>query len=143
MESVKLLFIVLPGLFLALGLLLIGLSLAASFRRKRSIAGWLEASASVTGNMHGTDGPASNGRNRFAPSYEFQDAAGKRWLGQSDIYSQNQSIIGTHLPVLYNPAHPAESTLPVFLVARGRLSIGLILAIFGAGGITMFASLLR
>ena len=81
MDSLKLLFIVLPGLFLAAGLILMGLSLAASFRRKRSMAGWQEASATVTGNLHGTDGPASNGRNRFAPSYEFVDAGGKRWRG--------------------------------------------------------------
>ncbi|UVJ39769.1 DUF3592 domain-containing protein [Arthrobacter sp. CJ23] len=142
MDSVKLLFVVLPGIFLILGLLLMGLSLAAAVRRKRSMAGWREAYATVTGNLHGTDGPASNGRNRFAPSYEFLDAGGKRWLGQSDIYSQDQAIIGTLIPVVYNPANPAESTLPGFLVAKGRLSLGLILAIFGAGGITMFASLL-
>ncbi|MGY4543679.1 hypothetical protein ACVWY0_003621 [Arthrobacter sp. UYNi723] len=141
MDSLKLLFIVLPGLFLAAGLILMGLSLAASFRRKRSMAGWQEASATVTGNLHGTDGPGSNGRNRFAPSYEFADAGGKRWLGQSDIYSQDQAIIGTRIPVAYNPANPAESTLPVFVVAKGRLATGLIMVIFGATAITMFASL--
>lgn len=141
MDSLKLLFIVLPGLFLAAGLTLMGLSLAASFRRKRSMAGWQEASATVTGNLHGTDGPGSNGRNRFAPSYEFADAVGKRWLGQADIYSQDQAIIGTHIPVVYNPANPAESTLPVFAVAKGRLAAGLIMVIFGATAITMFASL--
>ncbi|BAS06924.1 hypothetical protein AHiyo4_03460 [Arthrobacter sp. Hiyo4] len=100
MESLKLLFIVLPGLFLPAGLILMGLSLAASFRRKRSMAGWQEASATVTGNLHGTDGP-----------------------------------------VVYNPASPAESTLPVFAVAKGRLATGLIMVIFGATAITMFASL--
>ncbi len=141
MDSLKLLFIVLPGLFLAAGLILIGLSLAASFRRKRSMAGWQEASATVTGNLHGTDGPASNGRNRFAPSYEFADAGGKRWLGQSDIYSQDQAIIGTRIPAVYNAANPAESTLPVLFVAKGRLATGLIMVIFGAAAITMFASL--
>ncbi|MCO4275334.1 DUF3592 domain-containing protein [Pseudarthrobacter sp. HLT3-5] len=141
MDSLKLLFIVLPGLFLAAGLILMGLSLAASFRRKRSMAGWQEASATVTGNLHGTDGPGSNGRNRFAPSYQFADAGGKRWLGQSDIYSQDQAIIGTRIPVVYNPANPAESTLPVFAVAKGRLATGLIMVIFGATAITMFASL--
>jgi hypothetical protein len=140
-DSLKLLFVVLPGLFLAAGLILMGLSLAASFRRKRSMAGWQETSATVTGNLHGTDGPASNGRNRFAPSYEFADAGGKRWLGQSDIYSQDQAIIGTHIPVVYNPANPAESTLPVFVVAKGRMATGLIMVIFGATAITMFASL--
>lgn len=118
MDFLKLLFIVLPGLFLVLGLILVGLSLAASFRRKRSIAGWRQASATVTGNLHGPDGPAGNGRNRFAPSYGFEDASGKRWLGQSDLYSQDQAIIGTRVPVLYNPANPAESTLPVFVVAK-------------------------
>jgi hypothetical protein len=141
LDSLKLLFIVLPGLFLVLGLILVGLSLAASFRRKRSMAGWPEASATVTGNLHGKDGPASNGRNRFAPSYEFEDASGKHWLGQSDIYSQDQAIIGTRVPVVYNPANPAESTLPVFVVAKGRLATGLILVIFGTLAITMFASL--
>jgi hypothetical protein len=141
-DSLKLLFVVLPGLFLAAGLILMGLSLAASFRRKRSMAGWQEASATVTGNLHGTDGgPASNGRNRFAPSYEFADAGGRRWLGQSDIYSQDQAIIGTPIPVVYNPANPAESTLPVFVVAKGRMATGLIMVIFGATAITMFASL--
>jgi hypothetical protein len=141
LDSLKLLFIVLPGLFLAAGLILMGLSLAASFRRKRSMAGWQAASATVTGNLHGTDGPASNGRNRFAPSYEFADAAGKRWLGQSDMYSQDESIIGTHIPVVYNPVNPAESTLPVFVVAKGQLATGLIMVIFGAAAITMFGSL--
>jgi hypothetical protein len=143
LDSLKLLFIVLPGLFLVLGLILVGLSLAASFRRKRSMAGWPEASATVTGNLHGKDGPASNGRNRFAPSYEFEDASGKRWLGQSDIFSQDQAIIGTRVPVVYNPANPAESTLPVFVVAKGRLATGLILVIFGTLAITMFVSLSR
>ena len=142
MDSLKLLFVVLPGLFLAAGLIFMGLSLAVSFRRKRSMTGWQEASATVTGNLHGTDGPESNGRNRFAPSYEFTDAGGKHWLGQSDIYSQDQAIIGAHIPVVYNPANPAESTRPVFLVAKGRMSIGLMMVIFGALGITMFASLL-
>jgi hypothetical protein len=36
-----------------------------------------------------------------------------------------------------------ESVKLLFIVLHGRLSFGLILAIFGAGGITMFASLLR
>ena len=141
MDFLKLLFIVLPGLFLVLGLSLMGLSLAASFRRKRSMAGWQQASATVTGNLHGPDGPASNGRNCFAASYRFEDASGRPWLGQSDLYSQDQAIIGTRVPVLYNPANPAESTLPVFVVAKGRLATGLILVVFGTLAITMFASL--
>lgn len=141
MDFLKLLFVVLPGLFLVLGLILAGLSLAASLRRKRFIAGWSRASATVTGNLHGKDGPGSNGRDRFAPSYEFEDAGGKRWLGQSDIYSPDQAIIGERIAVLYNPANPAESTLPGFFVAKGRLATGLILVLFGAGAITMFGSL--
>ena len=141
MDFLKLLFVVLPGLFLVLGLILAGLSLAASFRRKRSMAGWPQASATVTGNLHGKDGPGSNGRDRFAPSYEFEDAGGKRWLGQADVYSRDQSIIGERIHVQYNPANPADSTLPVFIVGRGRLATGLILVLFGAGAITMFGSL--
>ena len=141
MDSLKLLFIVLPGLFLAAGVILMGLSLAASFRRKRSMAGWQEASATVTGNLHGTDGSASNGRNRFAPSYEFADAGGKRWLGQSDIYSQDQAVIGTHLPVVYNPANPAESTRPVHFISKGRLATSLLVAGFAAAA--MFGTQLR
>jgi Protein of unknown function (DUF3592) len=140
-DFIKLIFVVLPGLFLVLGLILAALSLAASLRRKRSTAGWSEAAATVTGNLHGKDGPGSNGRDRFAPSYEFDDAGGKRWLGQSDIYSQDQAVIGQSIAVRYNPANPAESTLPVFFVARGRLATGLILVLFGAGAITMFGSL--
>ncbi|HJW01569.1 MAG TPA: DUF3592 domain-containing protein [Arthrobacter sp.] len=140
MDFLKLLFVVLPGLFLVLGLVLAGLSLSASFRRRREMAGWSHTSATVTGNLHGADGPASNGRDRFAPSYEFADAGGQRWLGQSDIYSRDQAIIGTTVPVAYNPANPAESTLPVFIVARGRLATGLILVTFGVVAITMFAS---
>ena len=140
MDALKLLFIVLPGLFLVLGLILAGLSLSASFRRQRSISGWPHTSATVTGNLHGEDGPASNGRDRFAPSYEFTDANGQRWLGQSDIYSRDQAIIGSSIAVAYNPANPAESTLPVFVVARGRLATGLILVTFGELAITMFAS---
>jgi hypothetical protein len=141
-DAVKLVFIVLPGLFLVLGLILAGLSLSASLRRKRSMAGWSNTSATVTGNLHGADGPASNGRDRFAPSYEFTDTAGRRWLGQSDIYSRDQAIIGTTIPVTYNQVNPAESTLPVFLVAKGRMATGLIMMTFGAGAITMFASVL-
>jgi hypothetical protein len=137
----KVLFVVLPGLILALGLILVGLSLAASFRRRGSVRGWAQASAVVTGNLHGKDGPASHGRNRFAPSYEFRDAGGQRWLGQSDIYGPDQEIVGTAIPVLYNPSNPAESTRPGFLFARGRFATGLILVIFGAVAITMFASL--
>ncbi len=142
MDSLKLVFVVLPGLFLILGLILAGLSLSASFRRKRSMAGWSQADATVTGNLHGKDGPGSNGRDRFAASYEFEDANGKRWLGQSDVYSPDQSIIGERIAVLYNPANPAESTLPVFVIAKGRMATGLILVLFGAGAITMFGSLL-
>ncbi len=141
MDFLKLLFVVLPGLFLILGLILVGLSLTASFRRKRSMAGWQRASATVTGNLHGKDGPGSNGRDRFAPSYEFEDPAGKRWLGQSDIYGRDQSIIGERLDVLYNPANPADSTLPVFVLAKARMATGLIMVLFGAGAITMFGSL--
>jgi hypothetical protein len=140
MDALKLLFVVLPGLFLVLGLILAGLSLAASFRRQRSMAGWTHTSATVTGNLHGEDGPGSNGRNRFAPSYEFADTHGQRWLGQSDIYSPDQAIIGTTIPVVYNPANPAESTLPVLVVAKGRMATGLILVTFGVLAITMFAS---
>jgi hypothetical protein len=140
MDFLKLIFVVLPGLFLVLGLILVGLSLSASFRRRRSMAGWPHTSATVTGNLHGADGPASNGRDRFAPSYEFVDADGKRWLGQSDIYGRDQAIIGTAIPVAYNPANPAESTLPLFVVAKGRLATGLILVTFGVLAITMFAS---
>ncbi|MET3719557.1 MULTISPECIES: DUF3592 domain-containing protein [unclassified Arthrobacter] len=143
MDFLKLLFMVLPGLFLILGLILAGLPLAASFRRKRSMAGWSHASATVTGNLHGKDGPGSNGRDRFAPSYEFEDANGKRRLGQSDIYSQDQAIIGERIAVVYNPAWPAESTLRGFVIAKGRLATGLILVLFGAAAITMFGSLSR
>lgn len=142
MDSVKLIFIVLPGLFLALGLILVGMSLAPSFRRRAHTRGWVEASATVTGNLHGRDSHGSNGRHRFAPSFEFHDAAGKRWLGQSDIYGPDQEIIGNAIPVRYNPANPAESTRPEFLVAKGRLWTGLMMVIFGAASITMFASVL-
>ena len=141
MDFLKLLFVVLPGLFLVLGLILAGLSLSASLRRRRSMTGWVHTSATVTGNLHGADGPASNGRDRFAPSYEFADTHGQRWLGQSDIYSRDQAIIGATIPVAYNPANPAESTLPVFVVAKGRMATGLILVTFGVLAITMFASL--
>lgn len=141
MDFLKLLFVVLPGLFLVLGLILAGLSLSASLRRRRSMTGWVHTSATVTGNLHGADGPASNGRDRFAPSYEFGDTRGQRWLGQSDIYSRDQAIIGTTIPVAYNPDNPAESTLPVFVVAKGRMATGLILVTFGVLAITMFASL--
>ncbi|MGO4189397.1 DUF3592 domain-containing protein [Pseudarthrobacter sp. TAF60_1] len=141
MDFLKLIFVVLPGLFVVLGLIMVGLSLASTFHRKRNTGGWSRASATVTGNLHGKDGPGSNGRDRFAASYVFEDAGGKRWLGQSDIYSQDQAIIGQRIAVLYNPVNPAESTLPVFVVARGRLATGLILVLFGAGAITMFGSL--
>ena len=141
MDFLKLLFVVLPGLFLVLGLILAGLSLSASLRRRRSMTGWVHTSATVTGNLHGADGPASNGRDRFAPSYEFADTRGQRWLGQSDIYSRDQAIIGTTIPVAYNPANPAESTRPVFVIAKGRMATGLILVTFGVLAITMFASL--
>jgi hypothetical protein len=143
MDSIKLIFVVLPGLFVVLGLILVGLSLAKSFRRRDAMTGWPQTSATVTGNLHGEDGPGSNGRDRFAASYEFEDAGGKRWLGQSDIYGQDQSIIGERISVRYNPENPADSTLPVFFVARGRLITGLILVLFGAGAITMFGTLLR
>jgi hypothetical protein len=143
MEPIKALFVVLPGLIMVLGLILAGLSLAGSFRRRLHLRGWVPAQATVTGNLHGRDGPASNGVHRFAPSYEFQDAHGRRWLGQSDVYGADQEIIGTSIQVLYNPANPAESTRPVFLIARGRLAAGLILAAFGAAAAAMFATLLR
>jgi hypothetical protein len=142
MDSIKAVFVVLPGLFAATGLLLVGLSLAASFRRRSNLRGWVATYATVTGNLHGKDGPGSNGSHRFAPSYEFTDAGGRRWLGQSDIYGMDQEIIGSPIPVLYNPANPAESTRPVFLVSKGRFSFGLIMVIFGAGAVTMFASVL-
>ncbi|GAC1450267.1 MAG: hypothetical protein PVSMB10_03690 [Pseudarthrobacter sp.] len=141
MDFLKLILVVLPGLFVVLGLTMVGLSLVSSFRRKRRTAAWPLASATVTGNLHGKDGPGSNGRNRFAASYEFEDASGKRWLGQSDIYSRDQAIIGQRIAVRYNPGNPAASTLPVFVVAKGQLATGLILVLFGAGAITMFGSL--
>ena len=141
MDFLKVLFVVLPGLFLVMGLILAGLSLAASLRRSRSITGWLHASAIVTGNLHGKDGPGSNGLDRFAATYEFEDARGKRWLGQSDISSQDQAIIGDRIAGLYNPANPAESTLPGFVVAKGRLATGLILVLFGLGAIPLVGSL--
>lgn len=128
---------------MVLGLILAGLSLAASFRRRRLLRGWMPTQATVTGNMHGKDGPASNGMHRFAPSYEFQDAHGRRWLGQSDIYGPDQEIVGTPVPVVYNPANPAESTRPVFFISKGRLAAGLVLAGFGAAGAAMFATVLR
>lgn len=142
MDSIKLIFVAVPGMFLVVGLILMAFSLAPSFRRRRAVSGWSRTSAVVTGNLHGTDGPASNGRNRFAPTYEFTDPTGKRWLGQSDIYGFDQAIIGTAIPVVFNPANPAESTQPVLVVAKGRLSTGLIMVLFGAGGVTMFATLL-
>lgn len=143
MESIEVLFLAVPGSFLVAGLIVASVALAGSFRRKRALSGWVPVQAMVTGNLHGRDGPASNGTHRFAPSYEFQDAHGRRWLGQSDVYGADQEIIGTSIPVLYNPANPAESTRPVFLIAKGRLAAGLILAAFGAAGAAMFAALLR
>lgn len=141
MESLKPVFLVLPALFLATGLVLVGLSLSASVRRRNSLHGWVQAAATVTGNLHGDDGPGSEGE-RFAPLYEFMDAHGKRWLGRSDLYGSDEEIVGTTIPVLYNPANPAESTRPVFLVAKTRLVRGVILAIFGAGALAMFATVL-
>lgn len=142
MNSIVALFLAVPALFLVVGLIVIAVSLAGSFRRRHGLRGWVPTQALVTGNLRGVDGPASNGRNRFAPSYEFQDSRGLRWLGQSDIYGPDQEIIGTYIPVLYNPANPAESTRPVFVVSWGSLSVGIILAIFGAGGAAMFAAVL-
>ena len=141
MESVKLVFLVLPAVLLAVGLVLVGLSLSASVRRRNSLHGWVEAAATVTGNLHGDDGPGSEGE-RFAALYEFMDAHGKRWLGRSDLYGSDEMIIGTTIPVLYNPANPAESTRPVFVVAKTRLVRGIILAIFGGGALAMFATVL-
>jgi hypothetical protein len=140
-EPVKLVFLVLPAIFLAIGLVLVGLSLSASVRRRNSLQGWVEAAATVTGNLHGKDGPGSGGE-RFAPLYEFMDADGKRWLGRSDVYGTDEEIVGTTIAVLYNPANPAESTRPVFLMAKTRLMRGIILAIFGGGALAMFATVL-
>lgn len=140
MESIEALFVGVPALFLVVGLIVTGVSLAGSFRRRYAQRGWVPVQAVVTGNLHGRDGPASNGTHRFAPSYEFQDSYGRRWLGQSDIYGRDQEIIGTPIPVLYNPANPAESTRPVFIISKGSLSVGLILAAFGAGGTAMFTA---
>ncbi|WLQ08137.1 DUF3592 domain-containing protein [Arthrobacter oryzae] len=140
MESIEALFVGVPAMFLVVGVLITGFSLAGSFRRRYAQRGWVPVQATVTGNLHGKDGPASNGQHRFAPSYEFPDSHGRRWLGQSDIYGADQEIIGTRIPVLYNPANPAESTRPVFVVSKGSLSVGLILAAFGAGGTAMFTA---
>ncbi|WP_426997726.1 DUF3592 domain-containing protein [Pseudarthrobacter sp. N5] len=108
-----------------------------------AIKGWVQVPATVTGNFHGTGSSArQGGHRRFAPSYEFVDAAGRRRLGQADVYGPEQEIIGTLIPVLYNPANPAESTRTGFLRSRGRLAVGLILVVFGAAGITMFVSVL-
>jgi hypothetical protein len=143
MESIEVLFLAVPGSFLVAGLIVASVALAGSFRRKRALSGWVPVQAMVTGNLHGRDGPASNGTHRFAPSYEFQDSYGRRWLGQSDIYGRDQEIIGTLIPVLYNPANPAESTRPVFFVSKGMLATGLMLAGFGAAGTAMFAAVFR
>lgn len=141
MEPLKLVFLLLPALFLAVGLVLAGLSVSASIRRRNSLYGWLEAAATVTGNLHGKDGPGSEGE-RFAPLYEFEDAEGRRWLGRCDLFGADEEIVGTTIPVLYNPANPAESTRPVFLMAKGKLMLGLMLAIFGAAALAMFATVL-
>ena len=74
-------FVLVPGMMLVLGLVPAVLSLVASFRRRRLLRGWLPAQATVTGNLHGTDGLASTGMHRFAPSYEFQDAHGQSVAG--------------------------------------------------------------
>jgi hypothetical protein len=140
-EPVKLVFLGLPALFLAAGLVLVGLSLFASVRQRNSLRGWTEAAATVTGNLHGKDGPGSAGE-RFAPLYEFDDAQGRRWLGRSDVYGADEEIVGATIAVLYNPANPAESTRPVFLLAKSRLMRGVILTIFGAGALAMFATVL-
>lgn len=141
MESAKLVFLALPAVILAIGLVLVGLSLFASIRRRNSLRGWMEAAATVTGNLHGEDGPGSEGE-RFAPLYEFMDAHGKRWLGRSDLYGTDEEIVGTTIAVLYNPANPAQSTRPVFLLAKTRLMRGIILIIFGGGALAMFATVL-
>ncbi|WP_309108467.1 DUF3592 domain-containing protein [Arthrobacter sp.] len=141
MEPVKLVVLVLPGLFLAIGLVLVGLSLSASIRRRKSLRGWVVVPATVTGNLHGKGGPGSAGE-RFAPLYEFDDAHGRRWLGRSDLFGTDEEIVGTTISVLYNPADPAESTRPVFLLAKTRFMSGVILAIFGAGALAMFATVL-
>ena len=138
MESVKVLFVVLPGLILVLGLVLVGLSLGASFRRRGSLRGWVETSATVTGNLHGKDGPASNGSQRFAPSYEFKDASGQRWLGQSDIYGADQEIIGTAIPVLYNPANPAAPNQSFQVASESKMVIGCLMPVFAFFALLLF-----
>jgi hypothetical protein len=47
------------------------------------------------------------------------------------------------IPVLYNPANPAESTRPVFVTSKRSLATGLMLAGFGAAGTAMFAAVFR
>ena len=99
------------------------------------MTGWVHTSATVTGNLHGADGPASNGRDRFAPSYEFADTRGQRWLGQSDIYSRDQAIIGTTIPVAYNPANPNES---FHVSSQTRTTLGCLIAFFAVFAVVLF-----
>ncbi|AFR27738.1 hypothetical protein ARUE_c08090 [Arthrobacter sp. Rue61a] len=80
-------------------------------RRETLMADWPKVLATVTGSRHGwTTGVGNSSRNRrFWPYYQFSDARGDVFRGESDISTAVETEPGSPLAVAYNPADPSES----------------------------------
>lgn len=136
---IAMVFIVLPGLFLAVGMLLVLIGLLISLFRWLRIRGWFRTAGTVTATgALGDRLRAAPGYLKYQPDYSYLDAAGQYYAGRADVPAREEPIVGQRIEVAYDPADPRRSALPVFFTARGLLGSGLILSFFGAAGVTMF-----
>lgn len=141
-DLISMVFIVLPGMFLAVGLLLVLIGLLTCVFRWFRVRNWVRTAGIVTGRgapasqLDGTPG------GRFFPEYHYLDAAGGAYTGRADVPTREEPIIGQRIEIAYDPADPRRSAIPVFFTARGLLGVALIVSFFGAAGVTMFTFVL-
>ncbi|PNI08229.1 DUF3592 domain-containing protein [Arthrobacter sp. AFG7.2] len=80
-------------------------------RDEQEVASWAKVQATVTGSVAGwTNGGGGSSRSRrFFPKYQFLDAQGTLFAGESDISFAGQPVPGSAIEVAYNPADPNQS----------------------------------
>ncbi|MFW0774169.1 DUF3592 domain-containing protein [Paenarthrobacter nitroguajacolicus] len=98
-------------------------------RRETLVARWSKVLATVTGNRSGwTNGAGNSSRNRrFRPYYQYSDARGDVYGGESDVSTVAETELGSPLAVAYNPSDPAESYQ---LVRQSKKLVGCLIPAF-------------
>ncbi|MFJ3956784.1 DUF3592 domain-containing protein [Arthrobacter sp. NPDC090010] len=140
LDPILRIFLLVPGAFLAVGLVLAVIGILRCAVRWATVGRWVRTRGVVVSTGANQSPASGSGRSvQYRPEYRFPDALGQEIAGRADVALAEEPIIGQPLEVAYDPAAPQRSALPVFLAYRTLFGVGLVLSFFGAAGLTMFS----